>query len=220
MGFSSFLFGNGVANLELLKKHLPSDPIILEAGSHNGKDTIRLAQGWPNGHTFGFEPVPDIFQQLMEKVRGIENITIFQLALSEKVGTSLLNVSSSEGTGSSSLLNPKDHLQVFHWISFPSKLEVKTTTIDQWMIENGIERIDFLWLDLQGLEYHVLKASPKALKTVRVIVTEVNFRELYQSGALYPVYKKWLESQGFDLLLLDKVHASWGDAVFVRNREV
>ena len=214
----SILVCNGVENFDLIRPYLPPNPKIIEAGSHNGKDTVRLSEAWPQGHVYAFEPVPEIYSQLKERTKVYANISTFELAFSDVTGKAIMHISSKEGTGSSSLLDPKEHLQVFNWISFPSRIEVRTTTIDQWISDNEISSIDFLWLDLQGHEYNVLKASPAILATVKVIVTEVNFRELYSSAILYPEYKKWLVSQGFCLIHLDKVHATWGDAVFVRKK--
>jgi hypothetical protein len=74
-----------------------------------------------------------------------------------------------------------------------------------------------MWLDMQGSEYQMLKASTKILPTVQVILTEVSLRELYEGCPLYPQYKSWLESEGFKVVIEDFSHRYWGDALFVRK---
>jgi len=89
----------------------------------------------------------------------------------------------------------------------------KNRTIDS---KNNVDRIDFLWLDMQGYEPLMLQSSKKILKTVKVIYTEVNHKELYKGAILYPEFKQWLEKQGFTLVKTCFPFEDWGDALFVR----
>jgi len=207
----------GLTNISLLKRYLPTNPIIIEAGAHNGSDTVKLSSLWPQSTIYAFEPVPELFDELKKKITDCGNVIALPLALGDKIGTSKFHVSSKEGTGSSSLLTPKAHLHHFPWINFNREIEVSTVTIDEFARQNQLEKIDLLWLDLQGYEYYVLKASPDILKRVTVIATEVNFFELYNGCVLYPAYRKWLESHGFVQVHMERPHTSWGDAVFVRQ---
>ena len=90
----------------------------------------------------------------------------------------------------------------------------------------SVSKVDMLWLDLQGYELPVLKASPNVLKTVNVICLEVEFVEAYQGQALYDEIKVWLEQNNFELYAANfkkpKVsandHECWfGDALFVKR---
>lgn len=94
---------------------------------------------------------------------------------------------------------------------------VQTTTFDRWASAEGIERVDMLWLDMQGYELDALKASPRLLATVRVIHTEVCTKELYRGVALYPALRGWIESQGFRLVV-EAIPPGWdaGNVLFVR----
>ena len=82
---------------------------------------------------------------------------------------------------------------------------------------NEIDKIDFLWLDLQGYELHVLKYGEKVLKGVMAVYTEVNLKELYDGAPLYDELRAWLEAKGFRV---EREELPWEDAgnvLFVRQ---
>lgn len=103
-------------------------------------------------------------------------------------------------------------------ISFNESIDVACITLDDWAEANNIERIDFLWLDLQGVEPLVFQASPKVLENVEVIFTEISLIPLYKDSILYPEFKEWLKSRGFELKREDMPWIHGGDVLFVRKK--
>ncbi len=200
-----------------LKKYLPKNPVIVDAGAHNGSGALELCKIWPQGRIYAFEPVPRLFSLLVRNTRFYRNIRTFPYALSDKNGKDTMYVSHGLGDGSSSLLQPKEHLEHFPAVSFPRTIEVRTVILDDWAQKEGVEHIDFLWLDMQGAEYKALKASPRTLKQVKAIYSEFSLVELYKGCMLYPEFKKWLESLGFKEVYKELIHKTFGDALFVRQ---
>src|SRR3990172_7191040 len=80
--------------LQLLKAKLNNFDVILEAGGHNGKDTLRINQTWPNATIHVFEPEPSLYEQLSKNTAAVEKIKIYSLALSDKTGTVVFHKSS------------------------------------------------------------------------------------------------------------------------------
>ncbi len=190
--------------LKLAKKLLPVNSHILEAGAADGYESATMAQSWPKGILYAFEPVLELFTTLQKNVAGLSNAHIFRLALSDRKGTATFHISElNENPGvpfySGSLLEPKDHLTYVKQVSFPRKITVPTTTIDAWAQENNIKRIDFMWLDMQGHELTALKHANSILNTVKLIYIEVSFVKAYANQALYTEVKQWLEAQGFEV---------------------
>ena len=72
-----------------------------------------------------------------------------------------------------------------------------TRTLDSWCREEGLARIDFMWLDLEGMELPVLQHGEKILKTVSVIFTEVNFVRARTGYTRYPDLHEYLTAHGF-----------------------
>ncbi len=224
--YFKFDIENPLQSIKFIRNYLPKDPIILEAGAYDGKETIKLMQFWLKGTVYSFEPVPQLYEKLLHRTRQYNRIHVYPQALSDKIGTAQFHVSSfedspDEASASSSLLQPKEHFKYAPIVHFDSTITVPTTTIDAWADEHGIDHIDFMWLDMQGAELQALKAAPKMLKTVKVILTEVEFIEAYKGQPLYQEIKTWLEAQGFEIIGadvdLEKPNHWFGDVLFVRR---
>lgn len=187
---------------EFIRQFLPNNPIIVEAGAHIGRDTLKMSTLWPDAHIYAFEPVPELFAQLKERTAAQPNVHAFNLALSDTRGTATLHVSSGASTAASSLLEPLEYVKerpnvLFHLITVP------TTTLDAWAFAERLDRIDFLWLDMQGYELKVLKASPTILATVKAILIEASLTERFKENPLYDEIRTWLEAQGFRAIKQD-----------------
>ncbi len=185
-----------------IKKHLPANPIIVEAGAFNGSDSIRMAQMWPQGHIHAFEPVPELFKTLQKRTTLYQNISCYPLALSNHTGTAPLYISEKPSkpghvSQGNSLLPPKERLHHSN-LRFPHKIMVPTITLDTWAKKHHINRIDLLWLDMQGNELAVLQASESILKTVTAIYTEVSFVEGYEGQPLMEDMVAWMHTHGFE----------------------
>lgn len=222
------LDGQTESVLNYVKQFLPENPVIIEAGAFEGTDTLKMSSMWPNGILHSFEPVPQLFQYIQYRINNISNVHLHHIALSDKEGVAQFHVSELAGRpgisyGSGSLLAPKEHLKFDPNIVFNQIIEVKTTTLDTWAQANNIQKVDFLWLDMQGMELNVLKAAQSLLKTVKVIYIEVEFLEAYAGQYLYRDVKNWLQEKGFDEVAHDFDNPPkwyYGNCVFVRRINV
>lgn len=223
--YDVFDLNNPSTSLDIIKKYIPSDPFIFEAGACHGTETVGFKKFWPEATIFSFEPVPSLFAEVAQRTAGYDHIHLFPVAISDKVGLAEFHLSSFEWSPdqvseSSSLLAPQDHLAKAPFVQFGSIITVPTTTIDVWAAQNNVDHIDLMWLDMQGYELPALKSALKILKTVKVILTEVEFVEAYKGQALFSEVKAWLESQGFEMVAhdFDIKKSDWfGDALFVRK---
>ena len=200
-----------------IQQFLPENPIILEAGAYNGKDTQIMASMWPKSIIYSFEPIPNLFKKLQKRTYELKNVHRFECALSDTNGTAKFYVSGGQGAGSSSLLKPKEHITFHPGISFDSTIEVETITLDDWAMANNIDHIDFMWLDMQGAEYQMLKTSKIILPTVKVIFTEVSLLQMYEDCPLYPEFRAWLESEGFEVVAEQLPWKDMGNVLFIRK---
>ncbi len=210
--------------LTMIAPLLPKNPVIIEAGAWNGVDSVNLANFWKQGHVHCFEPIPELYNTVVENIKNHNNISSYQIALADKEGEADFYVSSSESapnspSASSSLLAPERHLVEFPNIIFKKKINVQTTTLDRWAENNKIDHIDFIWLDTQGSELSILKNAPKILKTVKAILTEVEFIEAYKNQPLFSDVKAWMQAHGFRLAALHLGCDWYGDALFVRSAD-
>ena len=198
---------------------LPANPIVLEAGARFGKDTRRMSLLWPQGHIHTFEPVPSLFNQLSDTAQKLQNVTCYNTALSDCVGTLPLHVSGGQSDACSSLLTPLTCLEERPLITFERTIMVPVTTIDAWAKKQGVTHIDFMWLDLQGAELLALEGAENILKTVKVILIEINLTERYKDAPLVNDIKTWLTLRGFKLDQEALHHETWGDALFISSHQ-
>ena len=214
-------------SLHIAAKYLPPNPVIVEAGAFDGRESCTLAQYWPQGKIYSFEPINQLFDLVKTNTQYIHNISIYKLALGSQEGQSIMHLSQQPTWGrdrismSSSLYEPKEHLR-YADTEFTGTEIVNITTLDLWAEKNNISHIDMLWLDMQGYELPAMKSSPNILKTVSVILTELEFCEAYAGQPLYQEVRAWLEEQGFVLIAgnfnFPKDRNQWfGDGMFVRK---
>jgi hypothetical protein len=84
---------------------------------------------------------------------------------------------------SGSIRKPKEHLDVYPWCKFESKIVVKTRTLDSWAREEGVGVIDLIWADVQGAEADLIAGGKEALRRTRYFYTEYSNAELYEGQA-------------------------------------
>lgn len=202
---------------------------ILEAGASDGTDTIEFSQilqsrdfYHPDNKIYAFEPIPRSYELLEKKICSCTNAVAIPKALgSDNVSQSIYVSKNSNIAGglasSSSLLPPKKTLSFHPHIKFDAQDIVDTITLDSWAVEYGVEKIDFMWLDMQGMEMRALQSGLAVLRTTKAIFSEVSFLEMYEGAPLYEEYKAWLGSLGFSLVFVDKACEDMGNAFFLRS---
>jgi len=201
---------------ELLFSHIRNDFNIIEAGAHNGNDTKRLAK-LTNNTVYAFEPIPELYQELIYNTKTFNNVSTFNIALADQDGELTMFKSSGASNASSSLLEPNKHLEKNPEVKFTENIQIKALTLDEWARNNSVNKIDFMWLDMQGFEYKMLKASKEIFPTLKVLYTEISTIELYKGQGVYPEYKSWLLGSGFKLIKEELPWGFTGNALFVRK---
>lgn len=201
----------------VFKKYLPYNPIMIDCGSYDGIDSIELVKTL-GGTVHAFEAVPDIYQRLVKRAAPYPAIKTYNIALSNKSGEETFYVSEGGSDGSSSLLQPKEHLVDHQATVFEKVIKVKALSLDDWAVQNSIPHIDLLWLDMQGFEMDMLMASKHIFPTVKVIHTEISVKETYVGVKQYEEFKEWLLKKGF-IVAIEAIPQGWdmGNVLFIKN---
>jgi len=199
----------------LLKKILPENPIIIEAGAQFGEDTVWMSELWSAGTIYAFEPSPISFMELEKIAAKANNIVAVPLALSDKKGYFSFYLAG----GASSLLKPQDSFNTDYFHSdLDHPITVQTITLNEWAYQNNVETIDFMWLDMEGNELNALKGSLSLLKKVKLIYTEVNLQRFWHDCVVYEELKAWLEEQGFAAIWQYIVPNWHGNILFINTK--
>ncbi len=183
-----------------------ANPTILDIGCNRGGHSLWFLEMFESPNIFCFEPDPRAIRRFKNGVGQRSNIHLFEMALSDRIGEITFYQSGGQRNEkvakimpegwdlSGSIRKPKDHLLVDPLVTFDQTITVKTTTLDAWCAEHGIETIDFIWMDVQGAELDVFRGGNNMLSKTRFIYTEYSNRELYEGQATLRLLLKHLKN--------------------------
>jgi FkbM family methyltransferase len=141
-------------------------PKILDCGSHIGLATLYFKKLFPSARITCVEPIPENFNLLQKNVRAnnLQSVNLINAAISNQPGNSIIfgefDKSNPRFCGSS----------LFHDWANPGSSSLLTKTILLSSLLN--EKIDFLKLDIEGLETGALKESESKINRVAEICIE------------------------------------------------
>jgi FkbM family methyltransferase len=133
----------------------------------------------------------------------LRNYVVLPIAVAERDGSADLQLNAYEQ--SSSLL-PADRAGVEQWITEQEFKVIGTVTVptmrlDTFMNAAGIESVDYLKIDAQGLDLEVVKSAGDRLKDVvkvQLEATTVAYRQ-YEGAPGKSVIVEYMHSKGFRL---------------------
>ncbi|MBU1046186.1 FkbM family methyltransferase [Patescibacteria group bacterium] len=131
--------------------------IVIDAGSNLGFFAILAGEKiGTNGKVFAFEPVKKTSEILNKNIsyNNLLNIKVIENALGDK--ESELNFAINEdilGCSSNVLREGKNKIE-----------KVKQITLDNFVEDNDLEKIDFIKADIEGMERNLIKGAEKTIK--------------------------------------------------------
>ena len=174
--------------------------IWIDVGAHEGELTFPSAAADPSLLVYAFEPNLHAASRIMGCLR---NYVVLPIAIAEQDGSATLQLNAYEQ--SSSLL-PPDEDGVKHWISdaefkVVGSMTVPTMRLDTFMNEAGIESVDYMKVDAQGLDLDVVKSAGDRLQDIAKIQLEATTASYtqYVGAPGRSVIIEYMESRGFKL---------------------
>lgn len=205
-----------------IRRFIPSNPVIVEAGAHDGTNTVEMAEFWPYATIHAFEPIPSAAAAVAARIKPFgERVQCHAIGLGPQDGEVDMNVSGDGTAGScqsSSMLRPTAaQLREYPDIPFGLTQRVPMRTLESWAAAARVSRIDFMWLDMQGYELAALDGAGHLLQSTSAIHMEVSNVRLYEGAPLYPEVKARMGSWGF----VPRIEAFFrvsGNVLFVRRQ--
>ncbi|MBK9255894.1 MAG: FkbM family methyltransferase [Saprospiraceae bacterium] len=167
--------------------------IILDIGAHYGFFSIFAAlHTLPDSKIYAFEPSKDNYFRFLKNIENdhrLNSIHPFHQAISGHSGEREL-----------SLGRPQNHSLYKNYIADLDQSElVQTVTLDQFVLDNQIEKIDFLKIDCEGSEHEILQnTSQNTLQKISVLSMELH--DMSHCGFDYNKTLQILEKSGFTIV--------------------
>ncbi len=161
--------------VKLFEKLLKPGMVFLDIGAHIGQYTLVASElVGESGAVHSFEPDPETYKWLASNLRinQRKNVRLNQLALSSTAGKTQFYISSPDDIGSNSLSPPSN---------FSGRVvEVTLTTVDYYLAENQVPRVDLLKADIEGAEYAMLSGADSLLRSEHKPVIIIEFEQARQ----------------------------------------
>lgn len=144
--------------IETMHTYIKTGDTCLDIGANIGHHTILMSHfAGSSGHVFAYEPIPYLRDQMSRSllINSIHNVTLRDMALSDNEGEMTLYLR-KENIGGSSLLSDIN----------TKELPVQVTTLDT----HHVGKVNFMKIDVEGYEYHVLLGGKKNIETYRPII--------------------------------------------------
>lgn len=184
----------GELNLAVLPSLLNrQDAVILDIGTNNGGHTRAFFDLFPYGLIHSFEPDPRCIAKFKANLSGYPRAKLHEIAIGAFDGTAEFYASGGQNLAvgytmpegwdmSGSLRKPKEHLIANPGITFDNKYPVQVVMLDTWFQSSGLDRVDFVWADVQGAEGDLIEGGAETFaKRVKYFYTEYSNTELYEN---------------------------------------
>lgn len=135
----------------------------IDVGCHKGEILDLFLKYAPQGTHFGFEPIPELYNDLLHKYGDRSNCRLFDIALSDKAGTSSFNYVVSNPSYSGLLKRNYDNPN-----EQDTLITVQTERLDDLIPED--RKIDLIKIDVEGGELLVLRGATGILTRCKPVV--------------------------------------------------
>lgn len=197
---------------------------VVELGARDCHESVAFATLLPQAVIYAFECNPDTLPLCRLNSKGVSNVHLIELAIADRCGTiSFFKTDPSRTITSHENGNPGASSLFVASGKYPvetygqTEIRVAATTLQAFMLNQGLATIDLLWMDLQGAELMALMGLGHNIHNVKVIHTEVEFFEIYSGQPLYRDVRNFLKQHGFRLLTFTNFGRYAGDCMFVNT---
>ncbi len=157
---------------------------MLDIGANYGVYTLTMSRGvGPSGAVCAVEPTPETAAYLQKSMRlnRLQNVRLVRSALSNRSGEATFYCS------------PQSELNTLRQRPYSTPQKVHLLTLDQCLAMNGWRQLDFIKLDAEGEESHIIEGGTKSLKSHQPLIQ----MEMRHGGRFNLEPVRQLESLGF-----------------------
>ena len=190
---------------------------ILHIGAHECEELNDYNRvGVNNTNIYWIEAMQDKVDFCKNSYKGVN---IYQAVIDDEDKKEITFNITNNGQ-SSSILEFGSHETSHPQVHIVSKKQMITSRMDTLIERENIpiEKLNFVNLDIQGVELRALKSMEKYLKHVKYIYTEVNTEQVYKGCNLIGEIDEYLKQFGF-VRVVERIYQQfgWGDAFYIKQ---
>jgi len=207
---------------------------IFDIGAMDGWEGTNMAKVFPDARIFAFEASKANCERctktyMAQPYATRSRIGLSNIALTDVTGpmkfwavdeAAALAAKDKVNWGMGSMLKLTDP-DMWPWEHNAQKeVEVQGYRLDDYCVAAKIDRVDAIWMDVQGAELKVLQGAGERLADVQVIFTEAGVEAYYEGHMLKPELDQFLLQQGFTELesARQQAHRYEVNAIYVNQR--
>jgi FkbM family methyltransferase len=186
---------------EICKDHSPQ--VIFDVGANKGQSIDFFSGLFPDAEIHSFEPAPTSFR-VLEQRQFTSTVHLNKVGLSGKEGrltfyecvldeTSTLDLPDLD----SSYLKKKAKILRCSPDELFSEITVEITTLDAYVAEAKVSRVDILKIDVEGHEIEVLKGATNSLDAGLISIIQFEVHENDMRNKAYFRISELLKSHGY-----------------------
>ena len=209
----------------IFKQNLTLPVTLIQIGASGGQEVELFSEVGVTSAVL-IEPLDFPYSVLHEKVASHAGFFPCKALITSKNEQSVSFYVASNSGMSSSILEPKKHLNLYPDVTFPEKLSLVGYRLD-YLIDDLFRKnfinfasADMLYLDVQGAELIVLKSAGQLLENASYVWTEVGSGGGYEHAAKYTEIINYLDFYNFQMIYFECAFEGFGDALFVKKSAI
>jgi FkbM family methyltransferase len=171
--------------------------VVFDVGANVGEVLLNSARlTGERGQIFGFEINPRTYQRCLHNIglNSFPNVRLFGVGLGSRKGSLTLGSPNARNSGQDRVVRGGGAGDSSQGIA------VEVTTMDAFVAEQRIERLDLVKIDVEGFEMDVLRGAQRTLETFRPrLFIELDDSNLRQQQSSAKEMVEFLERLGYRL---------------------
>lgn len=170
---------------------------VIDVGANNGEFAEFLSSYFDAVRTIAIEPLPGCVEQIRQRKRAIQHLTVFECAVSDHEGRATL-FENAYAPASSLLPVSRNSTDEFPQTAGPLReVEVAVSRLDDLVDPANLEGTVLIKLDVQGLEDKVIRGGETVFRAAKFVLVEMSFVPMYDGQPLFEEVHALLVDMGF-----------------------
>ena len=185
-----------------MRAHIREGDVCWDVGTDRGWFSLLMARiVGPKGRVDSFEAFPPNYKNLTRNlaINSYSWVNTYNLAVSARCGSMYFVPPSNKVTKNVGFLNDCSAVGYLTSTALADTIEVSTISLDKHAESEGIERLHFVKIDVEGAELSVLEGGCRTISRCRpVIAIEYNRMALARAGTSLKDLDKYLDGLDYD----------------------